>query len=83
MSRVKVECPHCGEPYGKSVPELENALMKSGLIELAKVLNDLKGELLEIQLAVDEIDTMSAAIATIESGVQTLLEDAGYDYTEG
>ena len=83
MSRVKVECPHCGEPYGKSVPELENALMKSGLLELAKVLNDLKGELLDIQLAVDEIDSMSGTIDTIESGVRTLLGDAGYDYTEG
>jgi len=83
VSRVKVECPHCGEPYGKSVPELENALMKSGLLELAKVLNDLKGELLDIQLAVDEIDSMSGTIDTIESGVRTLLGDAGYDYTEG
>ena len=83
MSRVKVECPHCGEPYGKSVPELENALMKSGLLELAKVFNHLTEKLEDIEMAVQEIDSMSSAIDTVESGVRTLVEDAGYEYTEG
>ena len=83
MSRVKVECPHCGEPYGKSVPELENALMKSGLLELAEVFNHLKGKLDDIERAVEEIDSMSATIDTVESGVRTLVEDAGYEYTDG
>ena len=85
VSRVTVECPHCGEPYGKSVPELENALMKSGLLELAKVFNHLKGKLDDIEMAVLDldIDSIESAIDTVESGVRVLVEDAGYEYTDG
>ena len=37
----------------------------------------------DIERAVEEIDSMSATIDTVESGVRTLVEDAGYEYTDG
>ena len=57
--------------------------MRSGLLELVKVFDRLAEKLDDIERGVEEIDSMSAAIDTIESGVRTLVEDAGYEYAEG